>query len=52
MTVLENLDQLQQQVDADTLEKVEHTRDYVIRTGQGGLLLSFRWLDHLPVLLR
>ncbi|MBR3718674.1 MAG: hypothetical protein IKN20_02310 [Firmicutes bacterium] len=51
MTVLENLDQLQQQVDADTLEKVEHTRDYVIRTGQGGLLLSFRWLDHSPVLL-
>ena len=51
MIILEDLAQLQQQVDADTLEKVEHTRDYVIRTGQGGLLLSFRWLDHSPVLL-
>ena len=51
MTVLEKPEQLQQQVDADTLEKVEHTRDYVIRTGAEGLLLSFRWLDHSPVLL-
>ncbi len=51
MKILEDLEQLRLQVDADTLEKVEHTRDYVIRTGQGGLLLSFRWLDHSPVLL-
>lgn len=51
MIILEDRDQLRLQVDADTVEKVEHARDYVIRTGQGGLLMSFRWLDHAPVIL-
>lgn len=51
MIVFEDRDQLRLQVDADTLDKVEHTQDYVIRTGQGDILMSFRWLDHSPVVL-
>ena len=51
MTVLEDLDLLFRQVDAETLEKVEHTHDYVIRTGSGGILLSFYWMDHARIIL-
>ena len=51
MKVLEERDLFLQQVDAGTLEKVEHTQDYVIRTGSGDILMSFRWLDHSPVFL-
>ena len=51
MKVLEERDLFLQQVDAGTLEKVKHTQDYVIRTGSGDILMSFRWLDHSPVFL-
>ena len=51
MKVLEERDLFLQQVDTGTLEKVEHTQDYVIRTGSGDILMSFRWLDHSPVFL-
>ncbi len=51
MVVVKEREQLRLLVDADTLEKVENTQDYVIRTGQGDILMSFRWLDHSLVLL-
>lgn len=51
MIVLNSLEQLRLLVDEDTLDKVEHSRDYVIRTGKGDILLSFRWLDGCPVIL-
>ena len=51
MVVVNERDQLCLLVDADTLEKVESARDYVIRTGQGDILMSFRWLDHSLVVL-
>ena len=51
MIVVSERQQLRHLVDADTLEKVENARDYVIRTGQGDILMSFRWLDHSLVVL-
>ena len=42
MIVVSERMQLRQLVDADTLEKVENARDYVIRTEQGNILMSFR----------
>ena len=51
MNIVTEREQLRLLVDADTLEKVDNARDYVIRTGQGNLLMSFRWLDHSAVVL-
>ena len=51
MIVVSKREELRLLVDADTLEKVENARDYVIRTGQGDLLMSFRWLDHSLIVL-
>ena len=51
MIVVSERQQLRHLVDADTLEKVENARDYVIRTEQGNILMSFRWLDHSLVVL-
>ncbi|MBR0373807.1 MAG: hypothetical protein IJH91_04705 [Mogibacterium sp.] len=51
MIVFSELDQLRELVDDETLEKVQSTRDYVIRTETNDILMKFRWLDKTPVVL-
>ncbi|MBQ6582826.1 MAG: hypothetical protein IJH77_03240 [Mogibacterium sp.] len=51
MIILDKQDQLRALVDDNTLEKVEHARDYLIRTEDDNLLMSFRWLDSSFVVL-
>ena len=51
MIICDTQDRLCSLVDEETLEKVRNARDYVIRSGSGGILMSFRWMDQTAVRL-
>ena len=51
MIILDTMEQLHAQIDDKTLEKVQSTRDFVIKTGDDDILMTFRWLDHSVIVL-
>ena len=51
MISLDTMEQLHAQIDDKTLEKVQSTRDFVIKTGDDDILMTFRWLDHSVIVL-
>ena len=51
MIILESEKQLLSLVDEDTQDKVRTSRDYVIRSASGSILMAFQWIDKTPVKL-
>ena len=51
MVIYNEKDQFLTLIDEDTLEKVRNAEEFVIKTGDGNILMAFPWMDQTEVML-